>query len=103
MDNWFVNLLKTIWSFFVGSLRIILFLCCLIYLLIQLGALAIYSQADKTDASVFAPERLTRSNYQLLEFIALILITSLGCYGSFYKHRLCLKVVSIHYHTLNQS
>lgn len=34
MDNWFVNLLKPLRSFFMISPKIILFLCCLIYLLI---------------------------------------------------------------------
>lgn len=87
-----MKILQKIWSFILGSLRIILFLSCLIFVLVQICSLAIQLFFYKSYQDMPIPHSPTR---ELFEDIALLGLALGGCYGSFYKHHPTLKIFSL--------
>lgn len=82
MTDCFLECLRGLWSFILGSLRIILFFLCIIFLIIQtvivIVLLSTYEVATTAYGSLFI--------IFILANAALFLLSLLGCYGTFYKH-----------------
>lgn len=94
MGNCLVSLLRGIWSFFVGSLRMILFFGCLFSVLLQI--IHIYLLIKVTSDA--HPVEMPTGSVGLDDFglaISLLLLALLGCYGTFYRHHPSVKAVSI--------
>lgn len=93
MSNCILNMLKGICSFILGSLRMILFLGCMLFVLTQVMWILLLLHSD-SHHGLGIPE----SFIGLRVYVHAILLLSLalvGCYGSFYKHHGCVKAVSI--------
>lgn len=89
MGNCLFNTFQCVWSFVMGSLRMILFFACLLLAFSQLVSLSIITGREDEDIDM-----VNRCMGGFLDCIFLLAISFLGCYGSFYKHEKSLKWVS---------
>lgn len=93
MSNCILNTLKGICSFIMGSLRMILFLGCMIFVIMQVIWILLLLQSD-SHLGLGIPESFIGLRVYV-HAILLLSLALLGCYGSFYKHHGCVKAVSM--------
>lgn len=93
MTNCAMNVLRSIWSFILGSIRAIFFFGCLLFLLIQLLLVLVLVSRNSNDIKLSLPGSEPSSSDYLFVFSGLML-SILGCYGTFYKHHASVKAVS---------
>lgn len=103
-DNWFLNLIRGIWSFIIGSLRIILFLGILLFIFIQSFWIVFLVFFENPLVGVLPEIGLNdvRGLKIFLHAVSVLIVALIGCYGAFYKHQLSLKAVSINLKVNNQ-
>lgn len=90
------DMLKGVWSCFVGSLRVVLFFGCLIYVIIQALSIANIIIMGKFEHLRTLMPNTSSTAHQYMEVIFSLCLALLGLYGSFFKHLASIKVVSIH-------
>lgn len=93
MTNCVLNVLRSVGSFLVGSLRIILFFGCLLALLIQIIVVGMLFHVTPDPDLKLPGTEVKFSDYAL--GVSLLVLAFLGAYGSFYKHHPSIKAVSI--------
>lgn len=93
MSNCILNMLKGICSFILGSLRMILFLGCLLFVFMQVSWILLLLNSD-SHHGLGIPESFIGLRVYV-HSILLLSLSLLGCYGAFYKHHGCVKTVSI--------
>lgn len=97
MANCIVNLLRAIWSFIIGSLRMILFFGCLLSLLIQIAHVYLLIRVTADGGRVEMPDGTVGLDDYGIAF-GLLILSLVGCYGAFYRHHQSVKIVSISHH-----
>lgn len=86
-----LKLLAGLWSFILGSLRIVLFLSCLVMLLG--GSLSIVFRVFTYEFISGRPGLLPLP-WLVYESFGLVVLALIGCYASFYRHHPTLKTFS---------
>lgn len=93
MSNCALSFLRGIWSFIMGSLRIIFFFFCLLFIIVQLCILILLTRHSFNINDIQLPT-LTPGSSEYLRLLFMLFLSLLGAYGAFYKHAASIKMVS---------
>lgn len=93
MSNCALSFLRGVWSFILGSLRMIFFFGCLIFILFQVGLLAMFINHHPGDREIVLPGT-TPEPSDYMHLVIMLGLSILGAYGAFYKHIKSIKLVS---------
>lgn len=94
MTNCCLGMLRGIWSFLMGSLRLILFFLCIIYILSAFITLAMLISVDSSPNAINLPGYEVHARDYMMVF-GMIILGLVGAYGAFYRHHPSIRAFSL--------